>query len=314
VQVIATGLPLDWTARSEAELDDAAAKLEELCVQSGADLAHLNAPAHAGLVGWRAPLVVVAHSCVATWWRATHGGPLPADLAWRAQRTRLGMALADSVIVPSHSFARQLADAYGHKNGICVVYNGSEAPPTRPIKERDCILTAGRLWDPAKGARCIDEAAALIGRTVNAAGPTRSPNGEQAEFAHLVPLGSLEMKELASLYRRTAIFISMSRYEPFGLSVLEAARAGAALVLSDIETFRELWHGAACFVPFDDASALASAVDWLSRNELIRTDLAGRARARSARYSVERNVDGTLRAYRRARTARSERAAPRSAA
>ena len=44
------------------------------------------------------------------------------------------------------------------------------------------------------------------------------------------------------------IFVSVSRYEPFGLAVLEAAHAGCALVLSDIPTFRELWQGAASFV------------------------------------------------------------------
>ena len=60
------------------------------------------------------------------------------------------------------------------------------------------------------------------------------------------------------------IFVSVARYEPFGLAVLEAAQAGCALVLSDIPTFRELWGGAALFVPANDDRALVSHVERLA--------------------------------------------------
>jgi glycosyltransferase involved in cell wall biosynthesis len=313
-RLLATGLPLDWTAHTEAELDDAAARLSELAMAFGADLVHLNAPAHAGLARWRLPLVVVAHSCVATWWRATQCSPLPDDLAWRARRTGLGMAIADAVIAPSHSFARQLASAYVEERRIDVVHNAREPSTVCEAAARDCILTAGRLWDRGKNARCIDRAAARLASSIHAAGPTHGPNGEMVELPYLVHLGEVSATDLAHWYARTAIFVSMSAYEPFGLSVLEAAQAGAALVLSDIDTFRELWHGAACFVPPDDSGALASAIDWLSRNEEIRSDLALRARERAGQYSIEGKLVGTLRVYHQARSVHLELAVPRSAA
>jgi len=315
VRLIRTNLPLDWTARTETELDEVAARLKELAVASGAELVHLNAPAHAGLTRWRFPLVVVAHSCVATWWLATHSAaPLPTDLGWRAQRTRSGIALSDAVIAPSHSFARQLAGVYHGDYAIHVVHNGRGLGAVPSAQARECTLTAGRLWDRAKNAGCIDQAAARLDFPVYAAGPTRGPNRQFAELRHLALLGNLCAEELESWYRRTAVFVSMSRYEPFGLSVLEAAQAGAALVLSDIETFRELWHGAAVFVPPDDPSGLANAIDLLSRNERICADLAFRARARSAKFSAEQSVNGTLRVYRHAQSARIGFAAPGSAA
>ena len=65
---------------------------------------------------------------------------------------------------------------------------------------------------------------------------------------------------LANWYAKASVFASVSRYEPFGLAVLEAAQAGCALVLSDIPTFRELWDGAALFVPPEDPVALAEAL------------------------------------------------------
>jgi glycosyltransferase involved in cell wall biosynthesis len=314
VRAVATGLPLDWTARTEAELDRAAAELKEGAIATGADLVHLNAPGQAGVVPWGLPLVVAAHSCVATWWRSAHDGPLPPDLAWRARRTARGMAIADAIIAPSHSFAHHLAAAYGPERRINVIHNARK--PTRlPIAgARDCILTAGRLWDPAKNIEAIDRAAALLGRSIHAAGPTCGPNGEQAKLPNLVLLGALSDAELQALYARAAIFVSMSKYEPFGLSVLEAAQAGAALVLADIATFRELWHGVACFVPADDSAALASAIDRLSHRRRVRDELARRAQARALQYTLQRKLDATLSVYRLARSEHSRGVQARSAA
>src|SRR5258706_6592866 len=119
-----TGLPLDWTAIDEDELDDVERELKALAFRSGADLVHLNAPAHVGKAGWPFPLVVAAHSCVATWWQALRPMPLPDDLAWRARRTGAGLALADKVLVPSRAFARSVVGADGAGLPITVVRNG----------------------------------------------------------------------------------------------------------------------------------------------------------------------------------------------
>src|SRR5690348_15025098 len=70
VQLIETGLSLDWTARSEAELRDINAVLVELAAGCRPDLVHLHAPALVGFELYEAPTVATAHSCVATWWNA----------------------------------------------------------------------------------------------------------------------------------------------------------------------------------------------------------------------------------------------------
>jgi glycosyltransferase involved in cell wall biosynthesis len=308
-----TGLALDWTAKTEAELDRIAWELREAATACGADLVHLNAPAHAGFVQWDLPLAVAAHSCVATWWRAVRGGPLPPDLAWRAARTAAGLSIAGAIIAPSRSFARQLADVYGSRYHIDAVYNARQhAAPATP-STRDCVLTAGRLWDPAKNAAVIDQAAMQLKQPIFAAGPAGGPNGEAAHLPNLTLLGSLSEAELADWYARTAVFVSMSKYEPFGLSVLEGAQAGAALVLCANDTFAELWHDAAYFVPPDDADALAHAIDTLTRNNALRSDLALRASRRAQHYGLKRKLEGTLHVYRRA-LARRELATIGSAA
>jgi glycosyltransferase involved in cell wall biosynthesis len=297
LSVVATDLPLDWTAKSEMDLVEANQELRALARRAGAELAHLNAPAHAAGTRWPLPLVVAAHSCVATWWRALKEEPLPNDLAWRAAATARGLRRADVVLVPSHAFARVLADTYGAGFPLRSVHNGTTPRRLPPAPTKDCILTAGRLWDPAKNLAVLDAAAALSGKHIHAAGPIEGPHREQVDLANLKLLGSLTQVELAHWYARAAIFVSVPKYEPFGLAVLEAAQAGAALVLADIATLRELWDGAALFVAPEDSYALADAIAWLANAETARSRLAHKAQARAKAFTVDRMLAGTLSAY-----------------
>ena len=84
----------------------------------------------------------------------------------------------------------------------------------------------------------------------------------------------------------------------FEFLVLEAAQAGAALVLSDIPTFRELWDGAALFLEPDDAEGWAASLARLAAASGRAAELGERARARSARYSLEAMVERTLAVHR----------------
>ncbi|KJS35035.1 MAG: hypothetical protein VR70_16520 [Rhodospirillaceae bacterium BRH_c57] len=110
-------------------------------------------------------------------------------------------------------------------------------------------------------------------------------------------LGRLSAPAVARQMARAAIFASPARYEPFGLAVLEAALSGCALVLSDIPTFRELWGGAAVFVPPDDADAWAAVLDGLTRDGSRRSVLQRKAWRRGLAYSAAALTAGTLGAY-----------------
>jgi glycogen synthase len=301
-----SNLRLDWTAVSESELDIAAAELQDRAQDGNADLVHLNAPAQAGMSDWRLPLTVSAHSCVGTWWAHAGKGAMPPDLAWRARRTGVGLTLADAVIAPSAAFARDLASIYGELIPIVAVHNGRTVPATvAPKKDDSIVFTAGRLWDAGKNLAVVGEAAKLARQTIYAAGPQRGPNGETADLPHLCLLGTLGEAEMNEWYRRAGIFVSMSKYEPFGLAVLEAAQAGAALVLSDIPTFRELWEGAAIFTDPEDPKQLASTIIRLMASPHERSTLAAAAAARSLAYSSSRMGAQTLDVYASALGARA---------
>jgi glycosyltransferase involved in cell wall biosynthesis len=78
-------------------------------------------------------------------------------------------------------------------------------------------------------------------------------------------------------------------------------------VLSDIPTFRELWDGAAAFVPPNDDEALAAALDSLLRDPGERVRAGAAARERAARYTVAAMTTGVLAVYRDLLDARARR-------
>ena len=293
LRLVATGLPLDWTAEDRQAVGHAGGRLAALAALTGVGSVHLHAPALVGEARWPVPVVAVHHSCVGTWWRAVRGGPAPADLAWRIEATAHGLRQAAAVIAPSHAHAEAIRAVYGAV-AIEVVHNGAVWPGSAWDDAADrtrAVLTAGRLWDEGKGAVLLDRAAPSVAAPVRAAGPLRGPNGAAVELPNLRHLGTLEAGAMARAYSSATVFASMACYEPFGLAVLEAAGSGMRLVLSDIPTFRELWDGAATFVvdPADLPARLQQALD---------TPGDGGARERAGRYTIEATVEGTLAVHR----------------
>ncbi len=142
------------------------------------------------------------------------------------------------------------------------------------------------MWDEGKNFAALDRAASLLDVPVMAAGPVHAPHGGSVSFQHLKALGTLQEEALRHWLEIAPLFVSTALYEPFGLGVLEAAQAGCALVLSDIPSFRELWSGAALFVPPRDEHAIAGAVSILLSDEGLRERLATRARRRAQSYSA----------------------------
>jgi glycosyltransferase involved in cell wall biosynthesis len=98
--------------------------------------------------------------------------------------------------------------------------------------------------------------------------------------------------------RDASIFVSSALYEPFGLSVLEAAASGCALVLSDLPSFRELWNDAALFVDPRERDAIRTALQSVCRDKDLRARLQSKARMRARRYSLRAMVGAYVQLYR----------------
>ena len=307
LKLIETSLPLDWLAETPGELRAAGAALARLAGEVGADLVQLHAPALAAGADWPVPVVAVHHSCVATWWAAVRGGELPQDFAWRAKLIGEGLRTVDASVAPSVAHAAAVAATYGVRPRA--VHNG-RAPLPLPGRARvDAAFTCGRLWDAAKGGDVFDRAAAFASVPFRAAGPLQGPNGEEVGLAHAEGLGALNEDALAAELAGCPVFVSPASYEPFGLAVLEAAQAGCALVLADLPTFRELWDGAATFVPSDDPAAIARAVDGLIADPDARDRAGAAALERAVRYTPATTAAGMMTIYRELAAQPLERAA-----
>jgi glycosyltransferase involved in cell wall biosynthesis len=104
---------------------------------------------------------------------------------------------------------------------------------------------------------------------------------------------------MISWLRRASIYAFPARYEPFGLSVLEAAMSGCALVLGDIPSLRELWDGAAYFVPPADTEGLRDVIRELISSHTWRKHLGAQARRRASGYAPGIMASQYIEAYTR---------------
>jgi glycogen synthase len=288
---------LEWMEEPWRDVERAGDWLLRLEGRFAPDVVHLNGYCHAALP-WSAPKVVVAHSCVLSWWSAVRGEAAPESWDRYRRAVAAGLAAADLVIAPSRAMLDALTAHHGPLASTRVIGNGRNGRLFRPAAKEPVVFAAGRLWDEAKNLSALERVAADLPWPVYVAGENHHPDGGgEARTHHARLLGRLSQRALAAWMGRSAIYCLPARYEPFGLSVLEAALAGCALVLGDIPSLRELWRGRAVFVPPDDPEALRRALAELIADPDRRNLLAAAARARALERTPERMVEGYLAAY-----------------
>jgi glycosyltransferase involved in cell wall biosynthesis len=228
----------------------------------------------------------------------------------------LGLRAAHRVVAPTAAMLRALDCFYGPLPPCRVIPNGRRSDLFPPLAKEPLVLSAGRLWDEAKNVRALARVAPRLGWPVLVAGAAESPESPESPerqggvMRGLRSLGPLPPGELARWLGIADIYALPARYEPFGLSILEAALAGCALVLGEIDSLRELWDSCAQFVPGDDEDALADTIGGLIRDPLRRRALARRAHRRALDFCPKRMADDYLRIYAEAaaeRGLRSER-------
>lgn len=287
---------LEWVPDAEADIAAAGDWLLHLGHVHAPDIVHLNGYAHAALP-WQAPCVVVAHSCVESWWRAVWGTAAPAEWETYRRRVAQGLAAADLVVAPTAAFLDSLNGIYGPIRRARVIRNGRDAGGFAPEPKQPIVFAAGRVWDEAKNLTALDKAAAGLPWPVHVAGDVRRPDGRTVELENARCLGVLDARDTAAWMARAAIFASPARYEPFGLAVLEAALSGCALVLGDIPTLRELWADAALFVSPDNTEELRAALLGLIGDPARTAALGEAARRRAADYGTAPMTAGYCAAY-----------------
>jgi glycosyltransferase involved in cell wall biosynthesis len=288
VRLVETDLALEWQDPAAQDLDRARGTLLALERELRPDIIHLNSFREATF-DWHAPVLVVAHSCVLSWGLACDDSGFLQEPRWQrySELVAAGLRRADAWVAPTCAFGEVIGRLHAPDRPGTLIWNGIAAlnrEAARHEKET-FVLAAGRMWDKAKNLRTLSEAADGLACPVRVAG---AGSDSAVVTSNLHQLGELSHDEVRRWMGRAAVYASPALYEPFGLSVLEAASAGCALVLSDIPSFRELWQDAAMFVAPTDAGAIRSTLRWLAADSRACGTLQDAARRRAARYTLRR--------------------------
>jgi glycosyltransferase involved in cell wall biosynthesis len=229
---------------------------------------------------------MVAHSCVMTWWQACRREAAPPE--WDRYRAAVaaGLESANAVVAPTgamlDAFLAEHDPALRHVARARVVHNSVDPRDFRAGPHKlGVVFSAGRVWDEAKNLRLLDTVAGALPWTVAIAGSITAPSGARVELEQAALLGELAPEQLRDMLTHASVYALPARYEPFGLSALEAALSGCALVLGDIPSLRELWRDAALFADPDDALAWETALLRLARDGALRSAVATRCRERA---------------------------------
>ena len=304
-----TAFRLDWMQEGQRDFDDASAYLCSLVKEIRPDVFHSNHLCY-GALPVAIPRIVVAHGDLITWWKAVHGRE-PKDsawLRWYRQTMSRGLADASAVVAPSEWMLNTVRSCYSPCCREMVIHHGRNPIFFNPyVAKEDSVLAIGRLLDPAKQVNlltqqthpvpiCIvgDEAAEPLPRL-----PVRADVKFSDGNVGVSLKGPQSEAELRLLYSRAALYAGTHRYDPSGITILEAALSRCALILNDIPALREIWGPAAVYFRTNESESLAEAVRILSADVQLRRNFANRAfqRARES-FNAHRMTDNYIQLYR----------------
>ncbi len=193
--------------------------------------------------------------------------------------------------------------------GVSEMYS----PGTRKVvKNGKCILYVGRQ-DPYKNVAGLIEAFEKVIRNripearLRIIGPRDPRYRDVDEMIESRQLGDavrwtgyVDGEELIRAYREADVFVLPSRYEGFGLPVLEAMACGTPVICSNRSSLPEVAGDAAVLVDPDDIEGLTGAIV----SVLTDSDRSDRLRVkglqRAALYSWRRTAEETLEVYKKA--------------
>lgn len=312
VQLYESRFRLCWMDDSRQDVARAGHWLMALERELRPDVIHLNDLGHGGLP-WRAPVLLVAHSCVFSWWDAVKKQNPPRE-QWRRYRTlvRGSVQQSSKVAAPTEAMLAALLHFYGPARSATTIANGRDFPPLAPVPGvgQPMIFSAGRLWDEAKNLAQLAAIAPQIPWPIYLAGKRADFSSDPFQTKALHCLGFLAEQDLARWLERASIYVAPAHYEPFGLGILEAARAGCTLVLGDIPSLKQVWGDAAVYVDPNNPKTLQRALTTLIEHPSQRQLMAERAWRRAQSFSTREMTNKYINCYRTLKNAASNNTAP----
>ena len=110
-------------------------------------------------------------------------------------------------------------------------------------------------------------------------------------------LGYTDQQSLSVLFSACRAFLFPSRYEGFGLPVLEAMAAGTPVITSNVSSLPEVAGDAGLMVDPDDVDQLTQYISEIILNDSLRTELIDRGFLQNAKFSWVNCARETIKAY-----------------
>ena len=164
----------------------------------------------------------------------------------------------------------------------------------RSLPEGPYLLTVATL-EPRKNLGTLLEAHRLLGDgPVLAVAGAAGWGGVEVSGERVVRLGYVADEELPALYRGASALVYPSRFEGFGIPVIEAMACGVPTVVSSHPSLDEACGDAAVRVDPESPQAVAAGIEEALRR---RDELVPRGLAHAARFSWSRTGEIFLRGF-----------------
>lgn len=168
--------------------------------------------------------------------------------------------------------------------------------------DRRMILSGGNRL-PHKNFESLVRALALIPEGIRPrlviTGGSRPdpllPLVHELEMENWVDLrGWVTATELAELYSEATVYVFPTRFEGFGLPVLEAMARGCPVICSDIPVLRDVGGDAAIFVDTRDPAALAQEITSVLASTTLQEQARSRGYIQAQKFSWEKTASKTV--------------------
>jgi glycogen synthase len=289
---------LEWMQDPWEDIEKAGNWLMELEGHIHPDIIHLNNYVH-GNLDWHAPVIMVAHSCVFTWWKSVKAENPPEDWIHYFEKVKEGLQAADLVVGVSRHHLNEIIELYGPLRLSRVIYNGLNPEDYFIRKKKSMVFGMGRVWDEGKNLKMLSSISEKVKWPVHIAGSLSLPDNKEKNSIEKnnVFLGQLDQDQIRYHLSEASIYVLPAKYEPFGLSALEAALSGCVLVLADISTLNEIWEDAAVYFDVKNVKELKSAVNTLIEDKNLLKKYRKKAFEKAQKYHINKMTASYMEAY-----------------